>query len=333
MNAHRPPSIVESLGLRPLPERLRQTVIALRGAPDLPPTRFGLSSLSMLNPRLSLPLWLGRFVVPRTVLLTNLFNRRQTPIEEGWSVRRTQAEDFRGRALTYDSHNGTDLCVPRGTLAVAPAPGRVARVYSEFNRGGNKVVIDHGRGLMTCSAHLARPLVREGDPLDLGQPYALTGYSGLDGLATFPWGVPHIHFNVWLNGEPVDPFARAGEESLWLGGAPSPVPAAPASTPATATERPPFEETAYDRERVDEVIAACKDDATRARLATVEPLARRAEQLVSELCYYPTRFCQPRCVQTRRYARRGRLHLPFRERDFDGVVFLDELRLFGLVRP
>ena len=318
------PSLIESMGLLPLSERLRQAAVALRGAEDVPPSRFDHSSLTMLNPRVAVPLWRGRALVPRTVLLTNLFNHRQTPVEQGWSVRRTQAEDFRGRRLTYDSHNGTDLSVPRGTLAVAPAPGRVARVYAEFNRGGNKVIIDHGEGLITCSAHLARPLVTESQRLTLGEPYALTGYSGLDGFATFPWGVPHIHFNVWLNGVPVDPFSRGLEPSLWVGGAPRPV-------PDVAVEQE-AEQTAYSPERLDAVVAACKTPSVRARLQGLDP-ARLGSYLVSEICYYPTRFPLRHGLQQQEYPRRPRLHLPFSARDFDGTAFLDELNLRGLILP
>ena len=318
------PSLIESMGLLPLSERLRQAAVALGGAEDVPPSRFDHSSLNMLNPRVSVPLWRGKALVPRTVLLTNLFNHRQTPVEQGWSVRRTQAEDFRGRRLTYDSHNGTDLSVPRGTLAVAPAPGRVVRVYSEFNRGGNKVIIDHGQGLLTCSAHLARPLVSEGQELELGQPYALTGYSGLDGFATFPWGVPHIHFNVWLNGAPVDPFSRSAEPSLWVSGAPTPVPVGAAQDRAGPT--------AYAPDRLAEVVAACKTPSVRARLEGMDP-ARLGSYLVSEICYYPTRFPLRDGLQALEHPRRPRLYLPFEARDFDGAAFLDELNLRGLILP
>ena len=136
LNEYPLPSLIESLGLRPWRERFRQAAIAPCGAEDVPPSRFDVTSLRLLRPRLAYPLWRGRWVVPRKVFLTNLFNHRQTPVEDGWSVRRTQVEDFRGGQLTYDSHNGTDLSVPRGTLAVAPATARVARVYGEFNRGG-----------------------------------------------------------------------------------------------------------------------------------------------------------------------------------------------------
>jgi murein DD-endopeptidase len=313
----RPPSLIESLGLRPWRERFRQAAVALRGAEDVPPSRFDASSLRMLNPRLAYPLWLGRWVVPRKVILTNLFNHRQTPVEEGWSVRRTQTEDFRGGNLTYDSHNGTDLSVPRGTLAVAPAAARVARVYAEFNRGGLKVVLDHGGGLLTCSVHLARTFVEEGDRLEPGQPYALTGYSGLDGFASFPHGVPHIHFNVWLDGEPVDPFPMPGEISLWRGGAPRPVP--------TEVDGEPLPPPDYDETRVDAAIASCRTASVRAELEVLVPLERRAAHLIAERCYYPTRFANRGNVYRNAHPRCERLYLPFRACDVDGVVFADEL--------
>ena len=319
MSRYPRPSLLESMGLHPFRERLRQAAVALRGAEDVPPSRFDRTSLTLLRPRLALPLWLGRFAVPRKVLLTNLFNHCQTPVEEGWSVRRTQAKDFRGGELTYDSHNGTDLSVPRGSVAVAPAPGRVARVYTEFNRGGLKVVIDHGEGRLTCSAHLARSLVSEGDRLSTGEPYALTGYSGLDGFVTFPWGVPHIHFNVWLNGTPVDPFARGDESSLWKGGFPQPVPHNPRDDE--------FRPTVYDESLMDKVIAGCKTPSVRVWLSGLDPQEEKAGYLIAETNYYPTRFPFRPCVQNREYPRRERLYMPFPARDFDGAVFADEIRI------
>jgi len=311
------PSLIEAMGLRPFGERLRQALVVLRGAEDVPPSRFDVSSLGNLRPRLAIPLWWGRSYRPRTVLLTCLFNHRQTPAGEGWSVRRTQMEDFRQRELTYDSHNGTDLSVPRGTLAVSPAAGVVARVFAEFNRGGLKVVIDHGEGLVTSSAHLARALVREGDVLVTGQPYAITGYSGLDGFTTFPWGVPHIHFNVWFDGRAVDPFPRGDDVSLWRNGWPTPV-----------SELPPEEQPVpadYDESRVDAIIDACRTAEVRHRLSAITPLRRRAAYLIAEMNYYPTRFPEPDGIYRNPPVRRPRLNLPFLARDFDGVAFADEL--------
>ena len=314
---HAPLTLRETLGLSPFGERARQAWIALRGAEDVPPSRFGVSSLRLLRPRMAWPLWRGRPHVAGKVILTNLFNHRQTPVGAGWSVKRTQVEDFRGRDMTYDSHNGTDLSVPVGAELLAAAPGRVVRVLAEFNRGGLKVYIDHGRGLMTCSAHLARALVAEGDLVRRGQPVALTGYSGLDGLVTFPFGVPHVHFNTWLNGEPVDPFPRADEPSLWRGGA--------NPRPIAESDDDPYEPSAWDAGRLQSVLAACRTASVRERLLAVEPLERRAAYAITEMNYYPTRFPVRELVYAERHPREPRLDLPFRAVDFDGVVFADEL--------
>ena len=208
----------EVMGLSPLGLRLQQAKVALLGEEDVPASRTDLSALAQFRPRYGPLLWAGRFPVARRALITNLYNHTQTDIHLGWSVAKRQVRDFRGRRLTYDSHNGTDFSIPVGTPVLTPAAGKVARVVSEYNRGGLKIFIDHGDGLMTSTAHLARPLVEEGQVLTRGQPIALSGYSGLDALLTFPWGTPHIHFNVWLNAEPIDPFPYEGHVSMWRAG-------------------------------------------------------------------------------------------------------------------
>lgn len=305
----------EALGVVPLGERLREARLALAGDPNVPKTRFDASSLRLLMPRLSVPMWLGRQPVPRQVVLTNLFNHRPTPIEAGWSVRRTSVEDFRGRALTYDSHNGTDLAMPPGTVVVAPAPARVLRVSTEFHRGGLKVVLDHGQGLVTSYSHLARVERRVGDVLARGERFALSGMSGIDGLTMFPWLAPHIHFNVWLGPRYVDPFARPGESPLWR--TVPPRPAAPASEP--------FEDSDWDAAALDRTIAGCRDAAVRARLEAAPPGFRRAGQTFFEAAYFPTRFAdRPPLVRTVR-ERGPWLDLPVRPEDFDGAVLVDEL--------
>ncbi len=307
-------------GLSPLGVRARQALVALRGAEHVPPSRFDRSSLRMLQPRISLALWAGRFPVPRRAIVTILFNHRQTPVEEGWSVRRTQVLDFRGKDLTYDSHNGTDFAIPIGTPVTAPAPGRVVRVYGEFNRGGTKIQLDHGDGLMTTSGHLARALVREGDVVRRGQVIALSGYSGLDGFATFPWGVPHVHFNVWLNGVPVDPFARitqgTPEPSLWLGGAPQPA--------SEGADLEGLTATVFDDAAVRDVIESCRSEETRRRLLALADPQVRGAHLVSEMNYYPTRFASTKSVYLTQFPRAPRLTMPFRPYEVDGFVFGDE---------
>ncbi len=121
----------EVLGLRP--GSFGQALVALRGEEDVPPSRFGLSSLKMLRPRVALPLWRGRSFVDRKVLVTNLFNHRQTPVELGWSVKRTQVEDFRGRDMTYDSNP-----LPPRSLATQPAGKTQIASGSPQSRGSSR---------------------------------------------------------------------------------------------------------------------------------------------------------------------------------------------------
>lgn len=313
------PGLAEALGLRPLAERYRQTLVALRGEEDVPPSRFDRTSLSQLRPRIALPLWWGREVVPRRAIVTNLFNHRQTPIEEGWSVRRTQVLDYRGRDLSYDSHNGTDFSVPVGTPVVAAAAGEVVRVVSEFNRGGLKIFIDHGDGLMTNCAHLARALVREGQRVGRGEPIAVSGYSGLDGFVTFPWGTPHVHFNVWLGGDPIDPFPYDAHESMWRAGK------LPEPAPAEAVGETGPGPSHYSEERVAELLAACRTEGRRRALESAGPLAVRAAWAIIESNYYPTRFARRVNPYAGSHERSPRLDLPFTADRIDGVVFADEI--------
>jgi hypothetical protein len=309
----------EIIGLHPFSLRMRQARIALRGEEDVPASQYDLSSLKQLKPGIAIPLWLGRQKVKNKVIITNCFNHLQTPINLGWSVKVTQVKDFRNQKLTYDSHNGTDFAIPIGTKLLAAAPGKVVLTKSEFNRGGLKMYIDHGQGLMTCCAHLARQLVQEGEFVQRGQAIAITGYSGLDSLVTFPFGTPHVHFNTWLNGEPVDPFPYANETSLWRAGN--------LPTPMQNTEEPdiPFLESLYNEEYVDQAIASCLTESSKQRLANIKDLNSRAAHTIAEMNYYPTRFPERINLYQQVHPRRGVLDLPFDNNLFDGIVFADEI--------
>jgi murein DD-endopeptidase len=311
MGSRAPISLLETFGLDPLALRAREAWLALRGDGTVPRTRFGLSSLGIFHPRLSVTTWLGRRRADRRVPISCLFNRTPTPLGDGWSVRKTQVRDYRGGTLTYDSHNGTDLAVPVGTVVVAAAAGKVLRISSEFNRGGLKVFIDHGRGLVTTSNHLARSLVRVGDVVARGEPIALSGYSGIDALVAFPWSVPHVHFNVWLDGEYVDPFAAEGESSLWLDGN-DPRPAGAIEAAASAFTR-------WDESAVETAIEACSDLASREALWGEPELDRRAMNVLFLRNYYPTRFLARPPLYQERHEREPWLTLPFRAEDFVGV--------------
>jgi murein DD-endopeptidase MepM/ murein hydrolase activator NlpD len=94
-------------------------------------------------------------------------------------------------------HTGIDIGVPYGTPIHASASGRV--VYSGWMDGyGNLVAIDHGRGLSTAYAHQSQIGVSVGQIVSQGQ---VIGYVGCTGHC---FG-PHLHFEVRINGTPVDP--------------------------------------------------------------------------------------------------------------------------------
>ncbi len=309
----------ETFGLTsPLSTRAREIAVAARGDGAVPPTRFDATSLGVFKPRLSVPTWLGWRPRGGWLPVTNLSNRTPTPIEEGWSVRRTQIRDFRGGTLTYDSHNGTDFGIPVGTRVAAAADGVVLRVSSELHRGGLKVFIDHGDGLVTTSNHLGRALVRPGDRVARGQVIALSAYSGLDALVSFPWVVPHVHFNVWLDGEYVDPFASDGERALWLHGNDA--------RTAEGGEPAGFCPTAWDEARVAEAIDACRDGRVRAELSQTRALDRRAMDVLFQQNYFPARFERRVPLYASEHARDARLTLPFVRDDYARVWFVDEPR-------
>lgn len=315
-------SLREVLGLTDT--AAREAWLAIRGEKGLPGSRFGLSSLRIFTPRLAAATWRGKKLLGRRVPIINLFNRTPTPVEQGWSVRVTQVRDFRGGRLTYDSHNGTDFAMPPGTPIVAAAPGRVVARRSEYNRGGLKLYVDHGSGLMTSYNHLARALVQVGDVVTRGQRLALSGYSGLDALTSFLAVAPHLHFNVYLGGVQVDPFAAPGETSLWLGGENLPVPA------TGETHRDDAAPTTFDGDAIALLESLLQDDERRARLQSITDLEQRAWALVIEACTYPTRFARSEAAGVlfddgaSLTARAPRLTLPLRGEDFERVAFADD---------
>jgi murein DD-endopeptidase MepM/ murein hydrolase activator NlpD len=94
-------------------------------------------------------------------------------------------------------HPGIDIGVPSGTPIKAAAAGTV--IYSGWMDGyGNLVVIDHGSGLATAYAHQSSIAAGNGSLVAQGQ---VIGYSGCTGYC---FG-PHLHFEVRVNGEPVNP--------------------------------------------------------------------------------------------------------------------------------
>jgi len=94
-------------------------------------------------------------------------------------------------------HAGIDIAVGYGTSIHAAAAGTV--VLAGWVSGyGNYTCIDHGGGLATCYAHQSSYAVSQGASVGQGQ---VIGYVGCTGHC---FG-PHLHFEVRINGSPVDP--------------------------------------------------------------------------------------------------------------------------------
>lgn len=94
-------------------------------------------------------------------------------------------------------HTGIDISVPRGSDVVAGNAGKV--IYSGYYGSyGNAVIIDHGGKISTLYAHNDKLLVKEGAEVKKGQVIAKSGSTGLS-------TGPHLHFEVRVNGQHVDP--------------------------------------------------------------------------------------------------------------------------------
>lgn len=307
---------LEVFGLRPLVPALSQCAAAIFGDGYAPPGQWDRTSLGCLKPRIAIPLWLGRHWRARRAIIYQLPNRNPGPRHAAYSVRITFAEDFRGLKLTYDGHVGTDFAVPVGTEVVATAPGVVREIRKDMQRGGLKVCIDHGAGFVTMSNHLARALATERQRVERGDVVGLSGMSGVDGILFFPWLAPHVHFNVLLNGEAVDPFARPDEEPLWRAGA--------LPEPHRGEHEDDIEPTRWSARGVAAAIAACRDRELRARLERVSDLGERAVRVAISRVLTPHRFEHFPPLVDEPHPRRSHLDLPFAAADYDGAVFADE---------
>ncbi len=94
-------------------------------------------------------------------------------------------------------HEGIDVTAPMGSPIEAPAAAVVTDAGWESGYG-NTVTLDHGYGIVTKFAHASKLLVKTGQRVSRGQRIALVGSTG---LATGP----HLHYEVHVNGRPVDP--------------------------------------------------------------------------------------------------------------------------------
>jgi murein DD-endopeptidase MepM/ murein hydrolase activator NlpD len=125
----------------------------------------------------------GYFTWPVTGVITSPFGWRENPFGGG-----------------PEFHQGLDIAAPSGTPVKAAAGGTVimAQWYGGY---GNYILIDNGNGFSTGYAHLSAMYVSKGQYVTRGQPIGAVGSTG------YSTG-PHLHFEVRIDGKPVDPAPR-----------------------------------------------------------------------------------------------------------------------------
>ena len=108
-------------------------------------------------------------------------------------------------------HKGIDFAAPYGSPIVASADGRV--VYAGWHGGhGNYVMLDNGSAIRTGYGHMSRIIARLGSIVQQGQ---VIGYVGSTGLSTGP----HLHYEVYRNGQAINPASFTFSSTAQLAGA------------------------------------------------------------------------------------------------------------------
>ncbi|WP_432647443.1 peptidoglycan DD-metalloendopeptidase family protein [Mitsuokella sp.] len=118
----------------------------------------------------------------------------------GWPARGEVSSPYGLRWNGSDFHPGIDIANDMGTPIVATADGTV--VTAGWNSGGygNMVDIDHGNGIMTRYGHAMQVVVSVGQHVRRGQ---IIAYMGSTGFSTGP----HVHYEVRVNGQTVNPIS------------------------------------------------------------------------------------------------------------------------------
>jgi murein DD-endopeptidase MepM/ murein hydrolase activator NlpD len=139
-------------------------------------------------------------IPPTAGYLSSPFGVRLTPFS-----RSNEADDG-----LLGFHTGVDITNAEGTPIQATADGEVEEA-GWMGRYGNGVMIRHSDQFETLYAHMSKILVKEGQSIARGD---ILGNMGRTGNAT---GV-HLHYEVRLNGRPVDPMPYMRLQRVWLSG-------------------------------------------------------------------------------------------------------------------
>ncbi len=95
-------------------------------------------------------------------------------------------------------HFGVDIIAPKNEAVVAILKGTI--VYQNWSpNDGHVVHIQHKNNLLSIYKHSSEVLKKIGDYVDAGEPISIVGNSGEHSTG------PHLHFELWHNGYPMDP--------------------------------------------------------------------------------------------------------------------------------
>jgi len=112
-------------------------------------------------------------------------------LSSGYGMRRSPV------TWRYKMHSGIDIAAPRGTPIIASGAGEV--VLSEYHAGyGNLIEIEHSDGIVSRYAHCSRRMVVVGEDVLRGDLIATVGSTGQS-------TGPHLHYEILIDGEFVDP--------------------------------------------------------------------------------------------------------------------------------
>ena len=119
-------------------------------------------------------------------------------VPTGWPTSGDISSPFGWRWNGSDFHPGVDIANDTGTPIVATADGVVTAAGWNAGGYGNMVDIDHGNGILTRYGHASEVVVHEGQHVKRGETIA---YMGSTGFSTGP----HLHYEIHVNGETVNP--------------------------------------------------------------------------------------------------------------------------------
>jgi len=127
------------------------------------------------------------------------FSPGEAALPTSWPLTERGFVTQRLLAGSEGEHPGVDIAVPTGSYVRAAGAGTVVEA-GDHPVYGHYLVVDHGNGYRSLYAHASVLLAAEGEEVRRNQVIGLTGSTGRS-------TAPHLHFEILLDGEPVDPFS------------------------------------------------------------------------------------------------------------------------------